>query len=121
MPQQDMFSKLEELRRKYTADEDQAVISNIERELRRKVAESKIKEIEVVAGILKQAAKEVLEINRVLAYSKDLSDFERRVLFVKRDERIFWLSRFGAWDAEQVLTEMDKFMDEKIAAASEQK
>src|SRR5688500_11907994 len=88
-------TKLQKLRAIYVQPDDQQLLDEIEKNLRRKIVESDLAAHPVVQVIIADAKKKAAEISFMLANDRTLSDVQRQTLFNKREVAEFYLERFG--------------------------
>lgn len=115
---QDVQRKLQDLRAIYQDPVDQRAISEMERQLRVKIQEARLREVEPIPDIIEDAYNHIRQINFLLAFDEELlkpekSEF-RAALFKERSVHQFWLERLGAWDAERVISQIDSFVNERL-------
>ena len=109
-------NKIDKLRTVYLLAEDQPLIDQLERDLRKRIAEGKLAENDTVKLILDDAERKIEEINYLLAYDESLGDQDRKALFRERRAHRFYLQRFGR-DVQEYLRRVETTLDEKLSTA----
>ena len=110
---QELQEKLKKLREKYLDHEDQQTLDDIEKQLRKKILASKLRENDMVKVIIEDGLKRIDEIGYLLAQDEDLTSEQRSKLFQERKAHRFWLGRFG-YDAETFINSVGRYADEKL-------
>lgn len=106
--------KLQDLRAMYQSPIDQRAITQMENELRRRIAETKLAEIEPMPMIINDAYMQVRQINFLLAFDENMTTEFRAALIKERAAHQFWLERLGAWNAERIIEDIDRFASERL-------
>jgi hypothetical protein len=107
-------SKLNKLRELYPDDDSAKMISDIERGLRVKIAQSGLKDLEVVQDIIAEAKRKISGINMLLQFDEELTEEKRKSLFKERTVHQFYLDRFDTSDSEAKLDQLNQYLDSKI-------
>ena len=108
--------KVGKLRDVYLGEDNEKMISDMEKALRTKIAAAKLQERAEVKAIIGDGIKRMKDINFLLAYDRTLTDVQREGLFKERIVHQFWLDRFGAKNVEQFIKSLDEYVDEKMKA-----
>lgn len=105
--------KIGKLRAYYTEPEDIADIDAIERRLRSGIRKQGISEMEPIKDIVEAGQKVIDDINMILLHDQKLTEFDRHVLFTKRDCYKFWIDRLKG-NLEVTETSVNDFFDDRI-------
>lgn len=106
--------KLLKLKEKYQDADSQKIISSWERSIRQNIAQSGLKDHQVVKQIIKDAEMKIEGINSLLQYDEALTDVERKALFKERSVHQFYLARFDDKHAKKQVEELDRLISEKL-------
>ncbi len=112
----DLQEKIGKLREVYKDPQDQRLIDDYEKALRRRIVEAELGEHEVIQSIIEDAVKKVVEINMLLAYDKQMTEQKRLELFQERSVHEFWIRRFNPKAAERSVKAFEEFIDKKLDA-----
>jgi len=111
------YQKIDRLREKYTKPKDIKKLERTEKALRKAIFNQGLADHDVIKEIIKTAQRDIEYINLLLANDQKLNkkemEFERKILFAKRD----WikhdiLNRFGFFNDKSVQETIEKSIDE---------
>ena len=109
--------KINRLRRIYIDDkESNKFIDSVENNLRKAIGIKKLAELPEIITMIEDAVGRIKDINFLLAYDEKLSDepAARKGLFREREVHQFWLERLDPKKAEEIITSLEHFIEEKL-------
>lgn len=111
---QDLKENLARAREMFLDPEDQKHLDDIEKKIRRDIAQSSLRSDPLIKRIIDEAQDKVSAINALLTYDEDLTDLQRRSLFKERSVYQFWIDRFVGPDVNKSMEQLSKFLDRTI-------
>ena len=110
----ELQAKIEAVRKKFTDEDSQIIISESEKTIRRAIMQSKLAEQEPIILLIADIEAKINSINSVLQFDETISDAERNKLFAQRSVHQFYLDRFSPKTLEDKLNALSRFLDSRL-------
>ena len=107
----DLLEKINKLREEYTYEEDKKRMSNLSLRVQKLMAQNNAKNIAGVKLAVEELKIKIKDISKLLCFSRDLEETERRRLFQERDDCQWFISFFCN---EEDLENINKFIESEI-------
>jgi len=108
-------NKIDKLKAIYLTPEDQRELDDIERNIRRKLAETKLSERDDIKLLVSDSLRRIKEIDIILSSDETMKDDERKVLFKeKKTIKYYVIDRLGCKKIKKELEIMYDAIDDKL-------
>lgn len=111
---QDLKENLTRAREMFLEPDDQKMLDEMEKSIRRDIAQSGLRSDPLIGRIIEEAQNKVSAINTLLTYDEELTDLQRKSLFKERSVYQFWIDRFVGPDVSKKMESISKFLDRKV-------
>lgn len=109
------FTDLEKLRSIYKEDPmSLKLVDERDRQLREALNTAEVGEIPAIISLTHDAIDEIAKINHSLCLKKDLSEVDRKCLFMVRDVYEFFIDRLNAGQARNIIASVEGWASKHV-------